>query len=212
VGATPGNFGGFDTIKLGAQSLAGKVSQTTLATTNGGAYSDYGSAFGGSAVPACIVVPRYQFASPSSNANTATPQYLVASSVLDGNEGLWKVTASGATFTDITPNNGGNYGVVISANALAVAWTDSNIFAGLFKFGSSAYRLYTSANAGTGWSDRGVVGSDAAYLRMRRTDISEQELYYVDGDAWYSPNRGATKSQRTMPTSDPIILCEIFEG
>jgi len=202
---------GFDTEKVGTPTLAGQGGQVEIATSAGGAYSDYGSAFPTNAGANCIHIPRYQFGSASSgNISTNTPQYLAASATLTaGNESLWKVTASGATFTSITINIGGQYGLAVSPNCMTMAYKSGKRLAGILLFGSD-YHLVTSGTSGAAFTDRGVMASDAAYVRFRKTDLTMQQLFIADGNVKYSGNFGATVLLKVSPTADPIIGIEPF--
>lgn len=199
--SSPGSFGGFDTIKIGAASLAATDGAVLLATTAGGAYSAYATMPAG-AQAGCIVIPRYVFGSTSgSNTTDSAPEFLVGSPTLTaGNAALWKVTATGATFTDITPNDGIYYGTVVSANALAMPWYSGAIIAGLFDFNGTR-KLCVSTNAGATWTIT-ATGVDAAadYIQFRKGDKTMQQVFFANGSAIaYSKNRGATLSARTYP-------------
>lgn len=210
VGTNPG-IGGFDTIKIGAQQLAGRAAQVEIATIAGGAFSDYGAAMTGSADPACIVIPRFIFGSTSSdNTSTNTPEFLVASDLLNAsNESVWKVTASGATYTDITPNNGGDEGLAVSSECVTMAWLSGSVIAAILDFAGTR-RLYTSANAGSAWSDRAALGSTARYIRMRRNDTTLSELYYVDDRPYFSDDFGVNQSERTFPSASAVRGIEVY--
>lgn len=210
IGANPG-IGGFDTIKIGTASLAGRAAQVEIATSAGGAYSDYGAGLSGSADPACIVIPRYIFGSTSSgNVSTSTPEFLCVSDLLDGSsQSVWKVTASGATYTDITPNNGGNEGLAVSSECVTMAWLSGSVIAAILEF-SGTRRLYTSANAGSAWSDRAALSNEARYIRMRRNDTTLSELYYVDDRPYFSDDFGANQYERTFPSADPVRGIEVY--
>lgn len=210
VGGNPG-IGGFDAIKIGTQSLAGRAGQVELSTTAGGGYSDYGAALTGVADPACIVIPRYIFGSTSSgNISTSTPEFLCVSDLLDAsNESVWKVTASGATYTDITPNNGGNEGLAVSSECVTMAWLSGSVIAAILDFAGTR-RLYTSANAGSAWSDRAALSVEARYIRMRRNDTTLSELFYVDDRPYFSDDFGVTQTERTFPSADAVQGIEVY--
>lgn len=198
---SPGSFGGFDTIRIGVSSLAAADGTVLVATTAGGAYSAYATMPTG-AQAGCIVIPRYQFGSTSvGNTATSTPQFLVGSPALTaGNAALWKVTGSGATFTDITPYDGAHYGTVVSANALAMPWYSGSIIAGLFDFNGTR-KLCVSINAGASWTIK-TTGIDAAadYIQFRKGDKTMRQLFFANGDhIVYSKDRGVTLATRTYP-------------
>lgn len=202
---------GFDTEKVGIPTLAGQAGQVEIATSAGGAYGDYGDPFPTGAGAFALWIPRYQFGSiTTGNINDSTPEYLAGSAVLTaGNESIWKVTASGVTFTSITPNVGGDYGLVVSPDCLTMAYKSGRRLAAILLFDTTHY-LMVSGTTGAAWTQRAAMGTDAAYVRFRKTDLTFQQLFIADGDVKYSGNFGATVLTKTSPTTDPIICIEPF--
>lgn len=214
VGTPPAGGGSIDTIKIGVPVITGADGQVRIATSAGGAYSDYGSATPTGVQPTALVLPRYQFGSTSSgNVTTTTPQYLIGSGVLgSSNKAVLKVTASGVTFTDITPSNGGDYGLVINHRSLAMPWWSGSRIAGVLMFGSSP-RLVVSTNAGGAWTDRGILDDDAVMVTYRKGDRTMTQLFLTNGGPAYSPDHGATIVTKSYPAdsaTEPIIGIAVY--
>lgn len=212
VGDSPGSHGGFDTVKLGAQSLAGKDDRAAIATTLGGAYANYGDVIAASGQPTCIVVPRYDFGSlTSNNSNTATPEYLVGSNTSSGNHYLSKTTASGTTETDITPQVGADFGEAVSGNCLAMAFRSGNRIAAILLFDATRH-LVVSTNAGGAWTDRGAVEDDADFITYRKGDGLFTQLFFADGveGPAYSGNHGAVIAHKSYPSEDPLVGIAVY--
>jgi len=227
-GATVGNeltvgnvstsgFAGFANIPISSEMLAGRNSQVESNMSAGGAFSDYGDPIPDAGVhPDCIVIPRYKFGTTVSN-STSTPDYICGSGTLDSGTSqisTYKVTASGVTFADITPNRAADYGTIVSNNALALPYNDTDKIAGIFDFAGTRY-LYVSTPSGIGnWDDVGSVGDDADYVRMRKQDVDALDLYYVDDVLIHSPDFGQTRNSKTTPndeSTDPLILVEVYD-
>jgi hypothetical protein len=216
VGTTPGAYGGFDTIRIGTTVLAGADGQVMIATTGGGAYGAYGSAMPAGAQPSAIVMPRYQFGSTSaSNVSTSTPQFLVASKDLTaGNAGLWKVTASGATYTDITPTTGGQYGKANGARCITMPLKSGAIILFVGTFGSNR-KLAVSVNSGTSWAFSANLNTDASMIVIRRGDINNRQAFIANGTSGvgYVSNYRATTpviSNRAIATTDTVIGVAVY--
>lgn len=214
AGTAPAGEGGLGTQKLGDAVLVGSDGQVQIATTDGGAYSAYGSAMPTDAQPAAIVQPRYQFSSTTvGNINTGTPQYLVGSNVLSsGGASLWRVTASGATFTDITPIVSSDEGLVIAPKSLAMPWWSGSRIAAILDFGGSP-RLVVSTNAGTAWTDRGILDDDARMVTYRKGDKTMQQLFFANGGPAYSPNHGQSIIVKPYPgdsATEPVIGIAVY--
>jgi len=214
VGTSPGAYGGFDTIKVGTVVLAAASGQTRIATTPGGAYSSYGSAMPAGSQPSALLVPRLTFTG-ASNISTSTPVYLVASNALTaGNASLWKVTASGVTFTDITPLIGSDYYQAVSEFCIHIPWRSGSRIAVIGLFNATRH-LLTTLSAGTVWSDRGVLTSNARYVRYRKGNVAMNQLYLADGVPSYSPDHGANIYDKTHPdpagsASAPLLSIEPY--
>lgn len=205
---------GTDAIKIGVPLLVGDAAQVKIATAVHGAYSAYGSAMPTTAVPTCIVLPRYQFGSTSTgNVGTNTPQFLVSSAVLSaGSETMWKVTSSGATYTNITPTVSGDKGLAISFRSVAMHWRSGSIIVAVLSFGGSP-RLVISTNAGSSWTDKGIIDDDAKMVVFRNGDTTMQELYIANGGPAYSPNRGTSISTYAYPANsatEPIFKILVY--
>jgi hypothetical protein len=186
-----GGAGGFDAQKVGAVSLAADAGDVYRATTFGGAYSLYAT-MPASSTARKLWIPRYQFGGSTAN-DGSDVQFLVASRVDGGtNEYLWKVTAAGATFTNITPQVGADYGRVSNIGAEQgplMPWQSGNIIAAALQFGANI-RLVTSNNAGTSWTDRGTL-TTGYQVKMRRGDTSLNQIFIADSTfPRYSPDRG----------------------
>lgn len=209
VGTSMTGYGGFDTNKLLVGSVAAASGQVENATTAGGAYAPYGSVFPVGAQPNALWLPGRIFGSASSNNTASTPEYLAASALLTAtNQALWKVTATGATFTDITPQIGADYGLALSPNCIAMPLKTGLKMAAMLNFGGDIH-LVTSNNAGVGWTDRGAL-DNGAYPRYRDSDGFIVELYFLDDAPYFSPNLGATKRERNNPSSTPLTMIEVF--
>lgn len=212
LGDAPGTFGGMDTLKIGDLTLAGYSGQV-FKTTSAGSGADYGSTMPTDGQPNALVLPRYVFGSTSSGNTGATPEYLVASEVEDSSgDTLWKVTASGATFTAITPNDGSNNGLAVSNNCLAMPWFSGSIIAYVALFGSLPY-IAISVNAGTSWTFRGPLSTDAKMVTFRKGDTLMNQLFGADGGPFYSSNRGATIVYKSYPASDveePLLGVAVY--
>lgn len=209
---------GFDTIRIGTVTLAGYAGNVGRSTTEAGTYSLYSSGF--TFAPACLHIPRYAFGSTTTdNINTTTPEYLAA----NYNQ-VRKVTASGATITNITPTLG-TPPVYTSTNHVVMPWTDGNKIAAVFIFNvppNHIGRLYRSSNAGASWSvdsTQSIGGGNTflktPYIRMRRTDAFAKELYITsNGDIFFSPDFGETTREIVSPVvnndSDSVIGIEVY--
>lgn len=203
LGDAPGNFGGLDTIKIGDLTLAGYLGQV-FKTTSAGGGADYGGAMPTDGQPSAVLLPRYAFGSTTSGNTGSTPEYLVASDTEDSsNDTLWKVTASGVTFTPITPNDGTYNGLAVSHNCLAMPWFSGSIIAYVALFGSLPY-IALSINAGSSWSIEGPLSTDAQMVTFRKGDTTMQQLFGADGQPFYSPNRGATIVYKSYPADDTV--------
>lgn len=196
--------GGMDTSKVGSQVLASASGQTYKAS-DGGSYSSYGGAKGQGA----IFIPRWIFGSTSSGNTGANPEYLLAAAALDSSESMWKVTASGATFTAITPVVSTHKGLAISPNCIVMPYRSGARIAAILSFNSTR-RLVTSTNSGSSWTDRGALTSSADNPRMRKSDTLLKELYFVDEVPKFSNDFGATISSKDSPSTAALIGIEVY--
>lgn len=201
---------GFDTGKKGTQILAGAGTQARLASA-GGSYADYGDP----KEQGALYIPRYTFGSTSSNNSGSTPQYLLASNVLNvDDEALWKVSGSGTTFTDITPDISGDKGSAAGSECLTMPWFNGNIIAAILKFGGLP-RLVASTDGGSVWHTNGFLNSNANYIRMRKNDTTRKQAFFNNMGPAYCPNIQATLPliyTRAYPGDTPIILIEPWGG
>lgn len=207
-------MGGLDTERVGLPFLIGTTGQVKIATTLGGTYSAYGSATPTGTEPNAIVIPRYQFGSTTTgNISTNTPQYLMGSSILGAsNKAILKVTSSGATFTDITPLIGSDYGLTVGSRSLAIPWRSGSRIAGVLQFGSLP-RLVVSTNAGASWTDRGVLDTTARMVTYRKGDVAMKQLYLTAGQPAYSPDHGASIKLKAFPsdyTTEPAKWIVVY--
>jgi hypothetical protein len=185
---------GLDTVTIGKRAYvgAGGISQAE----EDDAPALYASLPAGLGVAGGVIVAPRLKADGTTNA-LDDPDLIVGSPALsDNDQALWRVTDAGATLTDITPEIGGHYGVIVSPNSLAVSWNDSDKIA-LIAWVDDEKHLLTWD--GATWVDRGALGDDADYIRMRKQDSGGQELYFVDGDCMYSANYGVTVKKRIAP-------------
>jgi hypothetical protein len=205
---SPGAFAGFDTQKVGTVVLLGTDGQVMKAVS-GGTWGNYGDPFPTGANPSAIWIPAKQFGGTTANSGT-NPQYLVASDTLTaGDESLWKVTDSGVTFTDITPEIGGVYGVAVSPDCIAMPFVNGNKIAIIADFDGDIH-LLTTTSAGASWTDRGTINAGANYIRFRRGDTQALQLFIANGDELtVSPSLGANLISKTI-ASDAIIGAEPF--
>lgn len=212
VGSSPGGFGGLSPITIGAAILAGADNQVKIATSAGGSYSNYGSAMPTGADPNAILIPRRDFGSTTAdNANTSTPEYLVASATLTaGNAALWKVTASGATFTNVTPTTGGQYGKAVSPRCLAMPWYNGSRIITLLEYGSDR-KLGVSVNTGSSWAFSATLNAEARWLAIRKGDQQMRQAFIANGDdgiGFCANYRAATPTIVNKPIlTDEAVLC-----
>lgn len=197
-----GNLGGADTSKAGSQILLSASGQTYKATS-GGAYASYGGAENEGAV----WVPRKTFSGGSNDGSN--PEYLLFALSPNGAESMWKVTASGVTFTDITKTIGGDPGLSSGMNCLATPWPTAARIAALLLFGSQL-KLITSSTIGVTWTDRANLDGTTGYIRFRKGDTQYSQLYFIaDGIPYYSKDIGLTHAARTFP-DDPADTPALF--
>ncbi len=206
---------GFDTVKIGLQALCGRsggVEINTDLSDDTEDYALYGSVLPTSATAKCIVVPRYQpNTATTDNSNTDTPQYILASSVLSaGSESVWLVDNDGNDFNDITPNNGGNEGLAVSPNCMVMPFRRGNKIATIFNYNGTR-RLFTNNGTFGNWNDEQVLGDNADYIRMRKADTLTQELYYVDDVPYLSVDFGVTVVARSYPDDESTNPCAGIE-
>lgn len=203
---------GFSIAPIGNGVLIGTDGQIKIATTAGGAYSSYGDPLPAGFSPSAIWWPRYQFGSTSASNSGATPQYLIASDTEDGSGNtVYKVTASGVTFTDITPSVGGFTGLAVSPDCIAMPFKSGSRIAAVLLFDTEVH-IVTSVNAGSAWTDRGQVDDSALYIRYRRGDLTLNQLLLANGitDFTVSPTHGSNLISKSSPTTSALIGAEFY--
>lgn len=209
VGDTPGAFAGFDTSKIGTAVLAGANGQTMKAAS-GGAYASYGSAHAQGA----YFVPRYIFSSTSSGNTGTSPEYLLFAPALDTGASMWRTTAGGNTFFDVTPIRSAAEGLAVGYRCAVMHWRSGSIIFAIAEFGGSTRRLCVSDDAGATWAFSGALDADAIALTTRKSDIDMKEVYLTNG-----PNLGicfnafaATPliSDRNLGLTDDLTGVEVY--
>lgn len=204
--------GAFDLVKIGPGAVAAG-DDISIATTAGGAYSSYATVTT-NATPAALVVPRWELGSTSaSNANT-TPEFILASSTSDSSgDSMWEVTASGATLTNITPNDGTDDGLAVGPRCIAMPWRSGYRLAAVLDFDGTR-KLIVKTNVGAGSTTctvRDSLTSDANAVTYRKGDTTLNELYGTDGtEAWYSADHGATIVSKATPAGDELQVISVY--
>lgn len=197
----PALGGGIDTIKIGDGALIGNATTVQLADADDVGFVNYGGTIPVGAAPTAIFIPRLTFAG-GSNINTDTPVYLLASAdVTAGNLSIWKVTASGVTFTDITFSVGADEFEAVSEECIHMPWSSASRMAAIGMFGATV-RLITSTSAGAVWSNRGALDATARYVRFRKGNTAGRQIYFTNGAPGYSPDFGANLYLKSHP--DPL--------
>jgi len=204
--------GAMDLVRIGPGALAAS-DDISIATTAGGAYSAY-TTLPTDATPAAVVIPRYELGSTSASNTNTTPEYILASSTADDDGySLYEVTASGATVTNITPNDGTNDGLAVDHRCVAMPWRSGARLAAVLVFGSTR-KLIVKTNVGAGsvtCTVRDALSADANAVTYRKGDTTLNELYGTDGgDAWYSGNHGATIVSKDTPASDELQVISVY--
>lgn len=203
----------FDTQKVGSVALSAANASVYRSTTAGGAFSSYSGTIPDGGAADAALIPRLIFGSTTTGNDGSNVEFLVGSIALTGsNTALWKCTASGATFTNITPQFT-DYGHIPNNarnDALAMPWGSGSIIAAVLTFGSTP-KLAVSTNAGAAWTDRGAL-TDPWMVKMRRGDSAMQQLYLADGAGGpkYSPDFGATILSKGKPDSSDIIGIQVY--
>ena len=208
VGTSPGAFGGVDTSKSGTVILAAADGQIMKASA-GGAFAAYGIAVPTDFVPAAIWIPAKQLTTSSTANNATNPEFIVASSVEDATGAtVYRVTAAGNTWTDISPDFGG-VGLAVSADCLAMAHRSGKRISAVLDFSGST-KLVTSIDTGGAWLNRDTIVG-ALSVRYRRNDTSLQQLYISSsGGLVISQNHGALLQTRLSPGVTPLLGGEPF--
>lgn len=195
---------GFDAHKQTPATILGGVSGQVHISTN---MTDdiptaaaYGSTFPAGAEPNALYIPFYAFGTTTVN-SSSTPEYLAASTTATGGgAALWKVTSSGATFTDITPNDGSFDGVAVSSKCIAVGWKNSDLIVALLSFDGDR-KLCRSINGGTSWVISSALNSAADSVQIGKRDsrvpFANGAIYGVVSDI----SAGTSVLSKTGPTT-----------
>lgn len=205
--------GGMDTSKVGDGALIGNAAAVQIATLNDLDFSLYGDPLPTDGVPTAIWWPRMLF-SGGSNGSTDTPVYLVASAVLTASdESMWRVTADGLTYTDITPEISGDFFEAVGPECIAMPWSTNRI-AAVGMFGDEIH-LVTSLSQGTIWADRGALNDTAKAVRFRNGDKTGRQLFICNGAPSYSGNFGADLVEKAHPDPlgpelAPLVALEVY--
>lgn len=209
VGTVPGEFTGLATSKIGSQILVSGFGQTTKAS-DGGSYADYGTAHAQGA----YFIPRYIFSSTSSGNTGASPEYLLFAPELDSGESMWRVTAGGNTFFDVTPIRSGTEGLAVGHRCTAMFWRTGYKIVAIAEFGGSVRRLCCTDDGGATWTFSGTLDGDSVALTTRKSDTASKQVFIGNG-----PNLGicfdafaATPliSNRNLGLTDNIIGVQVY--
>lgn len=190
IGDSPSAIGGIDTQRIGNLVFVGDDEKIRQAT-NGGAYSD--TTNGGTTGTYAQMIRTY--------GQTGTKLIFGTASAISGDT-LWRLDGGA---TAITPNDGVNDGLVVSANCLDMWITSDNDIVGVFNFGGT-YRLGKSSDAGNSWSFVTTnITSDSKYIRVRQSDTLRKQVYSIRADATiYSNDGGATTQLKSTPSPSLI--------
>lgn len=207
--------GGIDTEKIGDPILIGTAGQVKIATTKGGAYSDYGDPVPSGASTDAIFISRLEFGSTTvQNIETITPEFLLGSSVLsDDDEAFWKVDTGGTNFIDITPVSGGNPGTVPIDDCIAMPWRDGRIILGILDFDGTR-KLVRTLNSGGSWAFSSALDEDARCIVTLVNDKNSRQLWFAGGanGIGYLSNykTSLTPIYRKLPTTAPCIIVDVY--
>jgi hypothetical protein len=209
VGTVPGLFIGIATSKIGSQILVAADGQTQKASA-GGAYAAYGIAH----TQGAYFIPRYIFTSSSSGNTGTTPEYLLFAPELDTGESMWRVTAGGNTFFDVTPIRTSVEGLAVGHRCIAMFWRSGSKIVGIAEFAGTVRRLFCSDDSGASFTFSGVLHEDACALTTRKSDANSRQVFLTNGtelgicaDAF-----AATPliSNRNIGLSDSLIGLQVY--
>lgn len=215
VTAGTGVDGGIDTEKIGDPVLIGSVGQVLIATTSGGAYSDYGDPLPDGALPTAIFVSRLEFGSTTvQNIETIDPQFLLGSSTAtDDDETLWKVETGGTDFISITPTSGGDPGTIPDHTCIDIPWRSGKIILGIFDFGGTR-KLGRSLDSGGSWSLSSALDDAARCLVTIVNDKNNRQLWFANGADGIGYIKNYQSSlvvvPKLLPTPDPVICVDVY--
>lgn len=217
AGTPSASADGFDTGRLGLVTLAGTDTEVVIATTAGGAYSNY-RATAVNTVATAIFIPRYKFSGANNGIGVSAPDFIYASAEPEGLtlNGLFKVTSGGATIADITPeDSGADKGLAVSPNCLAVPWysTAYQDLLAVLSF-AGARKLAVSIDGGASWEISGALHSSAAFITTRRSDTRRKQLWINNGPniAYCSDYKVSPLliSTRIGPSGDTVLGIDIL--
>lgn len=185
IGAAPATVGGFDTGRLGTVTIGAADGLARIATTQGGAYSDYAT-LPTDNVATAVFIPRYSFLGANNGIGVSAPDFLFASETPASGTGntLWTVTVGGTVFGNISPSDGGNKGIAISPNCLNIPWYSTaylDILA-LLSFNGTK-KLAVSTDGGTSWILSGALSANANYITTRRSDTLRRQVFLTNGSS-----------------------------
>ncbi len=168
---------GFDVQKSGDIILLGGVEQTL--TTDGETEFDV---YGDPKVQGGIYIPRLLFVSTTNLNDASTPEYLLSSSVVDDDgHSLFKVTALGDAFSNITPMSGGYPGLAVDEYPAIVHWMSSSHILGLWSF-NGVMKFARSINRGTNWIYSAALDAGVKGIVTRRGDFDTRQVWWINND------------------------------
>lgn len=196
LGMAPASDGGFDTGRLGTVTIGAADGLARIATTQGGAYSDYAT-LPTDNVATAIFIPRYSFLGANNGIGVSSPDFLFASVTPASGTGntLWAVTVGGTVFGNISPSDGGTKGIAVGPNCLNIPWYSAayqDILA-ILSF-SGTKKLAVSSNGGSAWVLSGALSADANHITTRRSDTQRRQAFLTNGS-----NLGYCSNYRTNP-------------
>lgn len=210
VGDSAGGFVGLATSKKGVQVLAGSSGQTNKASS-GGSYSAYGTAHAQGA----YFIPRYIFTSTSSDNDSSSPEYLLFAPILDSGESMWRVTAGGNTFFDITPIRSGTEGLAVGYRCAEMPWRSGAIILAVAEFGGAVRRLCVSLTSGSSWTFSEVLADGALAVTTRKSDIKKREAYIANGSrlGYCADYQAATPliTEKNIGVESDLLFVEVYE-
>ncbi len=208
VGTEVEPFGGVDTSKVGSQVVASADGQTKKAS-GGSAYADYGTAHAQGA----IFVPRYIFTSTSSGNAGSTPEYLLFAPALDSGEAMWRVTAGGNTFFDITPDDGSDLGLAVGHRCIEMPWRSGAIILTVADF-DGVRKLATSDDSGATWNFSAALEDGALSVTTIKADATNKKAFIADGAflGFCADYRAATPvvKKKNIGVSTDLLFVEVY--
>jgi len=205
VGA--GTAQAFDAGYTGNAFLAGAEEQVYRAQEIGGTYSaETGGTVTGTD-PNGLLVMWYRWNSTGLTNYTTEPDYIFGTAAALSSQYLHRVV--GGVRTGITPSGAG---AVVGINGLA-SWKGTQLFALMDVSGTP--HLFSSANGGATWTDRGAI-ANASSVRVRRfsaePNMTQRQLVIARGTSglYYSPDGGATLTNKAAPSANAQLYAEFF--